>query len=409
MGHHTDVIAASGKEDGAGRDSLDERVEVHDGVITVSDTIVPVPYSGSVARVALSPAVWRRVKGVLRKGRYDIVHVHEPTVPVLPLAVLRHAEGAAVGTFHSYRESHRAYEYLRPVLDHVLDRLDGRIAVSEAARDYIASYFPGEYEIIPNGIEYERFASPLVEPIARFNDGRPNVLFVGRLEKRKGFQYLLAAFELVRQESPDARLIVVGAYGREERAPYVMEARRMGLHGVNFVGYVPPAELPRYYRTAHVFCAPAIGFESFGMVLAEAMASGVTLVASDIAGYRSVMTHDSEGLLVPPQDEKALARALLTVLRSPERRAQYGARGRTRAYSYRWERVATRIVEHYRRAVETRSVRMAEHADWEDRMTQLASRVWGALKVRSSPALRRRRGLRASRLRGRMGRRFRGW
>lgn len=201
---------------------------------------------------------------------------------------------------------------------HFIDRLHGRIAVSQAALDYISAYFPGEYRIIPNGFDVERFAAEGVRPIEQYSgDGRLNVLFVGRLEKRKGFGYLLRAFRLIKATVPEARLLVVGAYSKEDKAPFVRYARHSHLRGVKFIGYVRDEELPRWYWTAHVFCAPSTGFESFGIVLLEAMAAGVPIVASDIPGYRCVLQPGVQGLVVPPADEESLAAAVIRLLRTP--------------------------------------------------------------------------------------------
>src|SRR5205085_5010440 len=176
--------------------------------------------------------------------------------------------------------------------------------------------------IVPNGIDPERFSTPDVKPIEKFDDEKLNVLFVGRLDKRKGFRYLLGAFRRIKAQVPEARLIVVGAYAREDKNKYVRFARKHGLRDVKFVGYVSNEELPRYYRSAHIFCAPSTGFESFGLVLLEAMASSVPIVASDIPGYRQVVTHGHEGLLVPAKDEVALAEAIIGLLRSPVQRVR---------------------------------------------------------------------------------------
>jgi len=276
-------------------------------------------------------------------------------MPALPLAVLRHSHAVNVGTFHAYRESgHPGYIYGRHLLQPFFDRLDGLVAVSDAARDAVARYFPGSYRIIPNGIDYDRFSRDL-PPLERYNDGRPTILFVGRLEKRKGFEYLLEAFGRVRLTIPDARLLVVGAYNKEDKEPYVWQARRDGIRGVHFVGYVPEAEKPRYFRSCDVFCAPSTGNESFGIVLLEAMASGRPVVASNISGYRSVLTSGREGLLVEPGDVAGLAAALVRLLRDAELRAHMSEQGRETARCFAWERVAARVLDYYNELIEERA------------------------------------------------------
>ena len=344
-GHDVWVLATSSTDE----DELDHNV------LRVAGGVFPLQASGSVARISLSPRAYRRVKTILREKEFDIVHLHEPLMPTLPLAVLRHSHAVNVGTFHAYRETgHPGYIYGRHILQPFFDRLNGLIAVSEAARDAVYRYFPGDYKIIPNGIDYERFSRDL-PPIERYNDGRPTILFVGRLEKRKGFEYRLEAFQRVRWSIPDAQLLVVGAYSKEDKEPYVWQARREGIGGVHFIGFVPEDEKPRYFRTCDVFCAPSTGNESFGIVLLEAMAAGRAVVASDIPGYRSVLTSGREGLLVEPGDVGALAAALVRLLRDPETRQRMGVQGRETARCFTWERVAARVLDYYNELLESRN------------------------------------------------------
>ena len=337
LGHETRIIAASTRNE----DVLGEHV------IKVSGAVSPVHFSGSTARITLSPQVYRRVKTILREEKFDVVHVHEPTAPILSLIVLRHSHALNVGTFHAYRESNFLYEYMRPLLQRVFNRLDGRIFVSDAVREYITQYFPGDYTIIPNGIDCERFASSAIQPIDQFNDGRPNILFVGRMDERKGFRHLLRAYPRVKEVIPNARLIVVGAFDDRDKAQFLRYARTHKLRGVHFVGYVSPEELPRYYRTANIFCAPNTGFESFGIILLEAMAAGVPIVASDITGFRAVLQDKSEGLLVPPENPNAISRAIVELLKDPSRCAEMGARGKRKAAQYDWSIIAQRVLSYY--------------------------------------------------------------
>jgi phosphatidylinositol alpha-mannosyltransferase len=341
LGHDTRIIAAS---------STDEDV-LSDHVIKVSGAIVPVSFSGSRARIAYAPAVYRRVKQILKQENFDVVHVHEPAVPMLSLVVLRHSHAVNVGTFHAYREKNMLYDVGKQLLKRAFNRLDGRIFVSDAVREYITRYFPGEYALIPNGIDCARFCDPSIQPIEKFDDGRPNILYVGRMDKRKGFRYLMRAFPRIKQAIPDVRLIVVGAFNDKEKAPFVRYARALGLRSVNFVGQVSRQDLPRYYRMATVFCAPSTGFESFGMILLEAMAAGVPIVASDITGYRSVVENSVEGVLVPPKDEQAIARAIIDLVRDPTRRAQMSAAGKYKAAQYDWDIIARRVLAYYEQLI----------------------------------------------------------
>ncbi len=345
LGHDVRIIAPC---------SEDEE-DVPGQVIKVSGFVAPLPAGGSVARITLSPTIYRRVKRILEKEQFDILHLHEPMTPALPLVVLHHLESSprsiVVGTFHAYRTNNIGYEYGKPVFKRFIEKLDGRIAVSKATYDYISRYFPGEYRIIPNGVDVERFGGD-VRPVERFCDGRPNILFVGRLEKRKGFKYLLRAFSRIKEAIPEARLLVVGAYDEMDKLPFLLYIHRHHLEDVEFIGYVPEEELPRYYHTCDVFCAPSIGFESFGIVLLEAMAAGKPIVASDIAGYRTVLRDGEEGFLVEPKDEEALATAILHLLRDPSLRQKMGQRGKAKASAYSWERVAQQVLDYYEELAE---------------------------------------------------------
>jgi len=328
-------------------------------LIRISSFVVPVRYNGSVARISFSPRLSRRVRALLRRETFDVVHLHEPTTPTLPWVVLRQtqklsAHTALIGTFHAYRETPSlAYHYARPIFQRVLSGLDGRVAVSPVAHDYINAYFPGSYRVIPNGVDVDLFGNSSLEPLDRFAEGL-NILFVGRLEPRKGLSYLIEAFARVKTVLPQTRLLVVGPHTREERAPYERQVHRLRLPDVHFVGYVPDEELARYYRSSHVFCAPSTGFESFGMVLLEAMAAGTPIIASDIEGYRTVMRHGGEGWLVPPKDPEALAQALIRLLQRPDWRRRMGACGRATARGYSWDQVAERVLSYYREVLETK-------------------------------------------------------
>jgi len=227
--------------------------------------------------------------------------------------------------------------------------------------EFARKHVPGYYTIIPNGVDLDHF-SPNVSPIDEFCDGKVNILFVGRLEKRKGVSYLLKAYKRVKQEVSNSRLIIVGP-GTRLRGKYERQVKRSGLKDVVFVGYVSYDELPRYYETADIFCAPAIGWESFGIILLEAMAMGKPIVASNIDGYASLVTHGVEGLLVPPKDEEMLAQALITLMANESLRQEMGARGRVKAADYSWEHITRRVLNYY--------VRVLSEPPWQKRFPEV--------------------------------------
>jgi phosphatidylinositol alpha-mannosyltransferase len=311
---------------------------------------MPIPANGSVARITLPLRGYLQVKRLLSHQAFDVVHLHEPMMPALPLTVLRHSQAINVGTFHAFGRTNIGYFYAKPVLKPFFNKLHGRIAVSSPAREFVAKHLPGDYTIIPNGIDYDRFAVPK-EPIPEFDDDRLDVLFVGRLEKRKGLKFLLRAWPLVRREFPNARLLVVGGGGRRLES-YRRYAEQRGLDEVVFAGHVPPRDLERYYQTSDVFCAPSTGQESFGIVLLEAMAAGRPIVATAIPGYAEVVTHGGEGLLVPPKDAEALAVSLAHLLADAQLRRELGERGRMKAAAYDWATVADRVLGFYDKTID---------------------------------------------------------
>ncbi len=317
----------------------------------------PVPFNGSIARVALNPYLGRRVRSVLQHERFDVIHLHEPLIPGLPLTVLRFSRAINVGTFHAFANAritstpYLAYASLHPFLRPYFRRLSGRIAVSTAAYQFVSRYFPAEYRLIPNGIDLERF-NTRNEPLPWLKDGKANILFVGRFEKRKGAKYLIRAIPSIRQHHPETRFIFVGEGALKRGFQRFVE--KQGWRDVLFAGRVSAEELPRYFASAHVFCAPSIGGESLGVVLLEAMASGVAVVASNIEGYATVVTHELNGLLAPPRESLALSAAISRLLDDESLRQRLVAAGLRTSKQYAWPQVARRVYNYYLELVEDR-------------------------------------------------------
>ena len=322
-------------------------------ITTLGDKLIPIgkpqpiPISGSIARIDISPMLSTTITTMLNKEKFDIIHLHEPLMPMLCTTVLRMSCTANVGTFHAF--DGKGYNLAKPFATLFLKRwfskLDGRIAVSKPAMEFANKYFPADYNIIPNGVDTKHF-SPNVAPIDDFCDGKLNILFVGRLEKRKGADYLLKAYEQVKRDIPNSRLIIVGP-GTRLRSKYEKRVKRSNLRDVVFVGFTSYDELPRYYKTADVFCAPATGWESFGIILLEAMAVGKPVVASNIDGYASILTHGVEGLLVPPKDDGKIAQALISLLTDETLRQEMGAKGILKAAKYDWKHVTRQVLDYY--------------------------------------------------------------
>ncbi|MBA2631939.1 MAG: glycosyltransferase family 4 protein [Chloroflexi bacterium] len=301
------------------------------------------PANGSVGRVTLGLRFKRQAREVLEAENFDILHFHEPFVPFLSPTMLDQSKTVNVATFHAFGGFSPSYWIGKRFAGRLADQLHGRIAVSGAARHFINRYFPGEYEIIPNGVDLDRYTQ--AEPYENLRDGTLNILFVGRLEERKGLIHLLKAYNRLRKRKVDARLLVCGA------GPKLREYKRyVGLRGirdVEFLGRVSDAEKVRYFASADIFCAPNTGQESFGIVLLEAMAAGVPIVASDIHGFKRVVERNVQGLLVEPRNQRALAAALYTLSRDADLRHEMGDAGRARAPEFSWDRVTERIVDFY--------------------------------------------------------------
>jgi phosphatidyl-myo-inositol alpha-mannosyltransferase len=301
-----------------------------------------IPYNESVAPVAPTPGARRRVRAALHVFGPDVVHAHEPLVPGVGMFAIRATDRPAVGTFHAFAERSVLFSGAAPMLRPSWRRLDARIAVSNAAAAFVRKRFPEDgVRVIPNGVEVELFASAEPAPLP---DGR-RILFVNRLDRRKGFPVMVEAFRRLVAEWPDALLVVAGD-GRDRGA--VRDLRPEVRTRVVMLGDVAHANLPPFHAACEVFCAPATGRESFGIVLVEAMAAGLPVVASDIPGYRDVAREGIEAILVPPRDPGTVASALGRVLGNKDLAAALGAAGRERARRFSWDAVAAEVEGVYR-------------------------------------------------------------
>lgn len=301
---------------------------------------------GTVSGLGLDPRGWRTVRRMTRE-QYDVVHVHEPFTPVVPWLVLMRTRSPLVGTFHVHREPrHHLYAATRRALTPLARRLSVRIAVSDAARRTVARYFPGHYEIVPNGIDVERFRAPRPRPREMPSD-EICILCVGRLEARKGVENLVRAGGRL-TASARVRLVIVGD-GPERRRLETL-ARQDGV-SVVFAGAVADRELPAYFQASDIVCAPSLGGESFGIVLLEAMACGKPVVASDIDGYAELLRATGGGELVPPRDVDRLTVALTRLSVDAIARQQLGSRGLAGCQRFEWRSLAAQLEDLYRACI----------------------------------------------------------
>jgi phosphatidylinositol alpha-mannosyltransferase len=303
-------------------------------VIPVGRSVI-VPANGALPNIVLSPASIPRIKRALREERFDVLHLHEPMTPAICTATLAWAPCPVVATFHASGE----LGWLKGgkvVWGFLMDRIDHRIAVSEAARESVSRYFPAEYELIPNGV--------LIPPDADAGKREHRIVFIGRHDPRKGMPVLLSAWPEIHRRT-GARLRIVGADPIMVRL--ALARADVDDAAIDSLGFLSQEELTEELLSAKALVAPSLGGESFGMVLTRAFACATPAVASDITGYRDVMT-DETGLLVPPGDPAALANALVALLEDePGRRLLGEAARRLAQERYSWDDIARRLAAIY--------------------------------------------------------------
>ena len=305
---------------------------------------VRVSYRGTVAPIA--PFSYRRVRSALASFGPDVVHVHEPLTPSASMFAALAARAPVVATVHAYLDRSIAMELAAPILRRIWRRVTVGVAVSEAAASFLRRVLPdAALEIVPNGVDVGAFAG--AEPRDGLPPGR-RILWVNRLDSQKGFPIALAAFSKVLGDVSDAVLVVVGEGKDREALGLLTESARTR---VDMRGAAPNEEIPSYLAACEVFVSPAVGQESFGIALVEAMAAGSPVVATDIPGYREVVSDGVEGFLVPPRAPEALAAGLVRVLTEPELAKRLGEAGRERARTFDWPIVVGRLEELYFRAI----------------------------------------------------------
>jgi phosphatidyl-myo-inositol alpha-mannosyltransferase len=352
VGHETRILAPFDPDDALSRHlhrgARPQRIAPPDRLVRLGRTM-GFPANGAISNLAATPdtvlALWRE----LREGGYDLVHIHEPVVPLVGwygLSCTTIAGIPLVGTFHSFSENALTNGIgIGLGARRRMNRLHARIAVSEAAAWTAQRFFGGRYRIVPNGVHLQAAGGELG------SGGEPlRILFIGQAVERKGLPVLLRAFEALREHVP-ATLTLVGA-GPQEVAPLLLDDRgaRLDDRGVRALGKVSEERKAAELARAQVLCAPSLGGESFGMVLTEAFAAGTPVVASDIAGYRDVVRDGVDGVLTPRGDARALAEALRRFALEPRRRAGMAVAARERAERFAWPHVAAEVLDVYEQA-----------------------------------------------------------
>jgi phosphatidyl-myo-inositol alpha-mannosyltransferase len=349
LGHEVSVLAPA-----------DEDAELPPYVVPAGRA-VPLPYNGSVARIAFGPVSTARVRRWLARGRFDVLHVHEPMTLSLSMLAVLSARGPVVATFHTAMTRSRALSAAQGLLQLVVEKITARIAVSEPARKMQVEHLGGGAVEIPNGVAVARFAG--AEPLPGWPGEGGALGFLGRFtEPRKGFAVLGTAFAALAAERPGLRLLVAGPGDRAD----LYAGLPAELHGrVELLGLVSDADKARMLRSVDVYVAPNTGGESFGMILTEAMAAGAAIAASDLDAFRRVLDGGRAGVLFPTGDAAALARVLAELLDAPGRRAELAAGARDAVAAFDWPSVAERVLEVYATAIEATDGRVFDE-EWAE-------------------------------------------
>lgn len=335
QGHSCKIVAPSSIE----HTSIDQNFIRMGGV-------VPIRSRGSVARISLSLWLMPKIKSLLTQEGFDVLHLHEPFAGAITASALSVSSGTVpvkVATFHTSNGTNLYKLGFAKLAAPYFRKLDGRIAVSPSARDFIARHLYSEFEIIPNGIDLEEYE--IAEPAKELMDGKLNILFVGRFEQRKGLRYLISAYCNLRRSLDGVRLIIAGSGELDPDSARIIAER--GSEDILLKVGISDEYKASLFRSADIFCAPSTGNESFGIVLLEAMATSTTIVASNINGYSSLIINEEDGFLCPPKDENALTEILIRLVGDKAMRERVGQSGHKKARDFSWDIVSRKVLDYY--------------------------------------------------------------
>lgn len=321
--------------------------EIEDDHVIRFGRVLMIPMNKSYATMSFGLDIPAKVKNLLHNNHYDIIHLNGPFPPSISFFALHYSKSVNIAAFLNagFSFNSTGASIAKFLYGKYLKKINGLFAISETAKKAMEPYFPGEYAIIPAGVDTEVF-NPNVKERDDLEEGYPRVLFLGRLDERKGVIVMINAFKKLLTLKPKAQLVIAG------KGPLDSEARNLAKHlkienSVEFKGFIPFGEIPSYYKSADIYCSPALGGESFGIVLLEAMASGTPVVASNIHGYSQVVKDNENGLLFETGDEDDIVKKIIQLADDKALREKCIKNGFTLADKYSWENVAKQIESFY--------------------------------------------------------------
>ncbi len=333
QGHYVSVLAPTSEEE-----------NLPDYVVSAGKPI-SIPYNGAVARILFGPIAFSRVRHWIAQGEFDLLHLHEPAIPSISLLACFAAEGPLVGTFHASAKKQKAIFAIGPILEPVIEKLTARIAVSEAARETLTEHLETDAVVVPNGIYARRLANGALNPQWSGN----SIGFIGRFqEPRKGLSILVSALPQIIREVPDVRVIVAGP---GDAAEFLQDVPSHLHDRFSFLGRITEQEKADFLHSIGVYVAPNTGGESFGIILAEALAAGAAVVASDISAFKALLGNGAYGSLFSSEDASSLAHSISSLLKNPTEREKLKIEGKIYAQKFDWDEVAMRIYDVYEMAM----------------------------------------------------------
>jgi phosphatidylinositol alpha-mannosyltransferase len=328
--------------------------------VTSAGKPIAIPYNGAVARVLFGPIAFARVRQWIQSNEFDLLHLHEPAIPSISLLACWAADGPMVGTFHAAAKRQKAIFAIGPILEPVIEKLTARIAVSEAARETLTEHLETDAIVVPNGIYADRYRDG--EVVEKWSGN--TIGFIGRFEEpRKGLSVLLDALPIIARFAPDVRVLVAGPGDSETFEKNIDPQLK---HRFEFLGKITEKEKADFLASIAIYVAPNTGGESFGIILAEALAGGAAVVASDIPAFDSLLGHGEYGALFPSESAQELAKVIIDLLRDNDKRRELAKKGKEYAQRFDWDVVAEEIYSIYEMSmVGGQGVRLAsENRGW---------------------------------------------